>query len=144
MCGGAQGALQSRMEWICKEFLAAIDPCLLSVRRELPEQAHHIGHAAGQLNVEWANRLGLTEGIPVAVGMIDAHAGAVGSGIKPGTMVKIMGTSTCDIAVASLDHPLPEIPGFVGWLMNRSYRIVMGLRRVNRLWVIFLIGLSIQ
>ena len=97
-----------------EEFLAAIDPCLVSVRRELPEQAHHIGYPAGRLNVMWANRLGLTEGIPVAVGMIDAHAGAVGSGVKPGTMVKIMGTSTCDIAVASLDYTLPDIPGLCG------------------------------
>ena len=97
-----------------EEFLAAIDPCLVSVRRGLPEQAHHIGHPAGRLNAAWANRLGLKKGIPVAVGMIDAHAGAIGSGVKPGTMVKIMGTSTCDIAVASLDHTLPEIPGICG------------------------------
>ncbi len=97
-----------------EEFLAAVDPCLVSVRRGLAERAHHMGHAAGLLSAVWADRLGLSEGIPVAVGTIDAHAGAVGSGIKPGTMVKIMGTSTCDIAVAPLDHALPEIPGICG------------------------------
>jgi L-ribulokinase len=48
------------------------------------------------------------------MGIIDAHAGAVGSGIQPGTMVKIMGTSTCDIAVASLENKLPDIPGICG------------------------------
>jgi L-ribulokinase len=73
-----------------------------------------MGHAAGLLGAVWADRLGLMAGIPVAVGTIDAHAGAVGSGVKPGTMVKIMGTSTCDITVASLDHALPDIPGICG------------------------------
>lgn len=96
------------------DFLAAVDPCLVRIREGLPDQAYHIGHAAGGLNPEWANKLGLPEGIPVAMGIIDAHAGAVGSGIQAGTMVKIMGTSTCDIAVASLENKLPDIPGICG------------------------------
>ncbi|MEC8220170.1 MAG: FGGY-family carbohydrate kinase, partial [Verrucomicrobiota bacterium] len=96
------------------EFLAAVDPCLVRIREGLPDRAYHIGHMAGGLNAEWAGKLGLPEGIPVAMGIIDAHAGAVGSGIQPGTMVKIMGTSTCDIAVASLENKLPDIPGICG------------------------------
>ncbi|MCK4960401.1 MAG: ribulokinase, partial [Planctomycetes bacterium] len=80
------------------EFLDAVDPCLVRVRETLPEQAYHIGDTAGVLCAVWAGRLGLPEGIPVAVGTIDAHAGAVGSGVRPGVMVKIIGTSTCDIA----------------------------------------------
>jgi L-ribulokinase len=43
---------------------------------------------------------------------MDAHLGAVGSGVKPGTMVKIMGTSTCDIMVG--DASTPDIPGVCG------------------------------
>ena len=95
-------------------FLGAVDPCLVRIRETLPDEAHHIGKAAGALTAAWAEKLGLPEGIPVAVGTIDAHAGAVGSGVKPGTMVKIIGTSTCDIAVASLDAQLPDIPGICG------------------------------
>ena len=40
--------------------------------------------------------------------------GAVGAGIKPGTLVKIIGTSTCDMMVAPADHKLPDIPGLCG------------------------------
>ena len=58
--------------------------------------------------------MGLPAGIPVAVGAFDAHMGAVGAGIKPGTLVKIIGTSTCDMMVAPLDSELPDIPGLCG------------------------------
>lgn len=50
----------------------------------------------------------------MAVGAFDAHMGAVGAGIKPGTLVKIIGTSTCDMMVAPMDHELPDIPGLCG------------------------------
>ena len=57
--------------------------------------------AVGGLTAEWAKKTGLREGMPVAVGAFDAHLGAVGCGIAPGTLVKIIGTSTCDIAVCA-------------------------------------------
>ena len=51
---------------------------------------------------------------PWPSGAFDAHMGAVGAGIKPGTLVKIIGTSTCDMMVAPMDQPLPDIPGLCG------------------------------
>ena len=54
------------------------------------------GRPAGTLSPEWAETLGLRPGIPIAMGGFDAHYGAVGSGIRAGTLVKIIGTSTCD------------------------------------------------
>jgi L-ribulokinase len=73
-----------------------------------------VADTAGRLSKDWAEKLGLPEGIPVAVGAFDAHLGAVGSGITPGTLVKIVGTSTCDMMVAPMKGDLPNIPGLCG------------------------------
>ena len=62
----------------------------------------------------WAARLGLKAGIPVAVGAFDVHLGAVGSGITPGTLVKIMGTSTCDLAIVPTSEKIADVPGICG------------------------------
>lgn len=96
------------------EFLKTLDPRLTRVRATLPAECSHVGHAAGKLTRAWAKRLGLKAGIPVAVGAFDAHLGAVGSGIAPGVLVKIIGTSTCDILVSPLTTELPDIPGLCG------------------------------
>ncbi len=96
------------------KFLGSLDKRLVNVRETLPSCCHHVGEAAGQLSPEWAKRLGLTAGIPVAVGAFDAHLGAVGSGIAPGALVKIIGTSTCDIMTAPLKKKLPDVPGLCG------------------------------
>ena len=37
------------------------------------------------------------------MGTFDAHAGAIGAGISEHCLVRVMGTSTCDIMVASRD-----------------------------------------
>jgi L-ribulokinase len=73
-----------------------------------------VDRAAGGLTAEWAAKTGLTSGIPVAVGAFDAHLGAVGCGVAPGTLVKIIGTSTCDITIAPGTAKLGAIPGLCG------------------------------
>ncbi len=95
-------------------FLASLDPDLAPLRKRYASQAVPADRQAGVLTVEVARRVGLPAGIPVAVGAFDAHMGAVGAGIKPGTLVKIIGTSTCDMMVAPMDMPLPDIPGLCG------------------------------
>jgi L-ribulokinase len=97
-----------------EDFLAALDPALARVRRTLPAVAYDVADAVGGLTPEWAERTGLPAGIPVAAGAFDAHLGGVGSGIAPGVLVKIIGTSTCDMAVAPLAQKLPDIPGLCG------------------------------
>ncbi|MEI6521479.1 MAG: ribulokinase [bacterium] len=96
------------------EFLAALDPKLLKVRQTLPNKAYHVGEKAGELTAVWAAKTGLPAGTPVSIGAFDAHLGAVASGIEPGVLVKIIGTSSCDMMVESLDKKLPDVPGLCG------------------------------
>jgi L-ribulokinase len=96
------------------EFLGRLDPKMGELRARLRPKAASIDKAVGGLTTEWAKRTGLPAGIPVAVGAFDAHLGGVGSGIQPGTLVKIIGTSTCDMMVVPLGENLPDIPGLCG------------------------------
>jgi len=96
------------------EFLNAVDPALGRLRATLPDLAYTVADAAGSLTADWAAKLGLPAGIPVAMGAFDAHLGAVGSGIQPGVLVKIIGTSCCDMLVAPMNQDLPDIPGLCG------------------------------
>ncbi len=96
------------------KFLARMDAGVAALRRRLYEKAVAVDNLAGLLSSEWATAMGLVEGTPVAVGAMDAHLGAVGSGIKPGTLVKIIGTSTCDMMVAPIKQTIRDIPGLCG------------------------------
>lgn len=98
-----------------KEFLGKMHPALAEMRDRLYENTHTSDEAAGHLSQAWADRLGLTTGAVVAVGTFDAHAGAVGAKIEEHTLVRVMGTSTCDIIVSS--------PGVIG---SRTVRGICG------------------
>lgn len=97
-----------------EDFLASLDPALVPLRRRYAKRALASDQPAGGLTAEVAKKVGLPAGLPVAVGAFDAHHGAVGSGVKPGTLVKIIGTSTCDIMVAEAGKQLKDIPGVCG------------------------------
>jgi L-ribulokinase len=97
-----------------KEFLAKLDPKLGKLRETLSDETFTVDVEAGKLIDEWAEKTGLPKGISVAIGAFDAHLGGVGSGIKEGILVKIIGTSTCDMAVAPNDAKLPDVPGICG------------------------------
>jgi len=96
-------------------FLATLDPRLGDVRRHKTYQsAFPSSERAGGLSAHWAKKLDLQAGTPVAVGAIDAHLGAVGAGIKCGSLVKILGTSSCDMMIHPNTQPLADIPGLCG------------------------------
>jgi L-ribulokinase len=95
-------------------FLSALHPGLARVRRSLPATTGTVAEAAGTLSAEWAEKVGLPAGIPVAIGAFDAHLGAIGAGICEGTLVKIIGTSTCDIMVSPMSRSLADVPGLCG------------------------------
>jgi L-ribulokinase len=101
------------------EFLGQLDPRLGKLRARLRPKAHTIDRAVGGLTADWAKRTGLPAGIPVAVGAFDAHLGGVGSGIAPGALVKIIGTSTCDMMVVPVGQELADVPGLCG-IVNGS------------------------
>lgn len=97
------------------DFLDALHPDLVRFKRQLERcELNYAGESIGTLNPEWQQRLGLGVHVQVSAGAFDAHLGAVGSGVRPGTLVKIIGTSTCDIMVHPIDDPLPDIPGLAG------------------------------
>lgn len=85
-----------------RKVLDSLDPYLTSVADTytVPENA---GTPIGTLVPEWAERLGLKSSVIVGIGSFDAHAGAVGAGIKPRTLVKVIGTSTVDMMVEERD-----------------------------------------
>jgi len=97
-----------------EKFLAKLDSKLAPLRSRLTPRVHPIDRAVGGLTPTWAKKTGLTAGIPVAVGAFDCHLGAVGSGVTPGTLVKIIGTSTCDISIAANTSKLADVPGLCG------------------------------
>jgi L-ribulokinase len=124
------------------DFLARLHPGLATLRGRLYDRAYPADRPAGHLADEWAARFGLRPGIPIAMGGFDAHYGAVGSGIHAGTFVKIIGTSTCDCAIAPSDTPMSTIPGICGIvngsIMPGSYGIEAGQSAVGDLlkwWV---------
>jgi L-ribulokinase len=96
------------------QFLSRLNPKLGKLRARLTPRVHSIDRAVGGLTAAWAKTTGLPAGIPVAVGAFDAHLGAVGSGVAPGTLVKIIGTSTCDIAISPNGKKLADVPGLCG------------------------------
>ncbi len=116
-----------------EEFLTRLSPLLTGFRAHLYEKTYTSDTSAGKLTSEWAARLGLTTDVEVGIGAIDCHMGAVGAGIKPGSFVRVMGTSTCDIMTVPYDEMkdmlIPGIcgqvdgsviPGFVGLEAGQS------------------------
>ncbi len=96
------------------EFLATLDPRLAELRERLYGEAFAADERAGSLCGEWAETLGLPAGIAIAVGAFDAHMGAAGAGARPGRLVKILGTSTCDITVSAPGAARPDVRGICG------------------------------
>ena len=97
-----------------KAFLAMLDPKLAELRDRLYSKAHDAAGSAGSLSHEWAATLGLRAGIPISIGAFDVHYGAIGCGMAEGTLVKAIGTSTCDCCVIAADKPVQDIPGICG------------------------------
>lgn len=96
------------------EFFRNVDPLLTAFPERIGNDSFTADTPVGKISPEWAERLGLPAETVIAVGAIDCHVGAVGAGIVPGEMVKVMGTSTCDIIVMpAIERCIPGICGQV-------------------------------
>lgn len=87
-----------------EEFLGKLHPYLAQLRGNLYDETYTSDVVAGNLNEEWAAKLGLTTNTVISVGTFDAHSGAVGAKVDQRALVRVMGTSTCDIMVSSTDE----------------------------------------
>jgi L-ribulokinase len=124
------------------DFLETLSPGLGQLRNKLFQQAYTAEKPAGNLSKEWAAKLGLSEKVFVAVGAFDAHMGAVGAGISTGTIVKIIGTSTCDIMISPRNKKLNDIPGVCGIVdgsvVDEYYGIEAGQSAVGDIFLWFI------
>jgi L-ribulokinase len=104
-----------------EDFLTRIDPVLAGVRAKIGGQYQTSDKLAGNLSEEWATKLGLRAGIPIPVGAFDAHWDAIGSGIREGDVVNVVGTSTCIMAMAKETGLIPGVCGVVKGSIHPEY-----------------------
>jgi L-ribulokinase len=87
-----------------EKFLVTLDPLLAGLRERLFNETFTCDVAVGTLSDAWADKLGLPKNVKVGAGAFDAHLGAVGGEVKPYQLVKVMGTSTCDMLVSPMNE----------------------------------------
>jgi len=87
-----------------EKFLTKLDPVLAGLRERLYRDTFTCEVSVGNLSEEWAAKLGLPAGVKVGAGAFDAHLGAIGGEIKPYQLIKVMGTSTCDMLVSPMNE----------------------------------------
>jgi L-ribulokinase len=115
-----------------EQFLVAVDPLFAGVRAKIGGEYLTSDHLAGHLSPKWAEALGLRAGIPIPVGAFDAHWDAIGSNIREGDAVNVVGTSTCIIAIARQMQLVPGVCGVVPGSVHPAYTgIEAGLSAVG-------------
>ena len=98
-----------------EEFLTSLDPLLKGYRDQLYDETYTSDISVGKISPEWAERLGISTDVAVGVGAFDCHMGAVGGEVTPNVLARAIGTSTCDIMIASYDQIGDKlIPGICG------------------------------
>jgi len=152
-CQAGYKAMWSRAEgYPSAEFLGAVHPKLRNVVPEkMPGRLYAPGQAVGELSPPQAKRLGLRAGVPISAAVIDAHAGVPGAGAaEPGTLVMVMGTSSCHMLNSTQNQYVPGVagivedgilPGLVGYETGQAavgdafdwLRRLLGLRQFSEL-----------
>ncbi|WP_059044884.1 ribulokinase [Paenibacillus rubinfantis] len=98
-----------------KAYLKALDPRLEDLTdTKLRGDVIPLGTNAGGLLPEMAEMMGLTPGIAVAVGNVDAHAAVPAVGVvTPGKLVMAMGTSICHMLLGTEEKQVEGMCGVV-------------------------------
>lgn len=114
-CGAGYKAFYHHDHYPDPSFFEALDPRLENLAAEkLAAPILPVGSKAGYLSEKMASQLHLQAGIPVATGIIDAHASMIGSGIsQPGEMMIIVGTSSCHMLLSDTEAGIPGVGGLV-------------------------------
>ena len=86
------------------DCLEKLDPYLAIISKRYQSKPQSAGTCLGVISGEWAERLGVPKDTIVGGGSFDAHAGAVGAGVRPQTMVKVVGTSTVDMIIDDAEN----------------------------------------
>jgi L-ribulokinase len=97
------------------EYLGALDPRFADlVDTRMSRDVRSIGERAGVVSEEAARWTGLRPGTPVAIANVDAHVSVPACGVTaPGTMVAVMGTSTCHLVLSAEELVVPGACGVV-------------------------------
>ncbi|HZE05248.1 MAG TPA: ribulokinase [Solirubrobacteraceae bacterium] len=96
------------------DYFEAAYPGFSAPTEKLGEHFVPLGTRAGTLTRERADRLGLSDGVAVAVGNVDAWVSVPGAGVEsPSTFVVVIGTSICSMVVSPDEVRLPGITGVV-------------------------------
>ncbi|HEY6852360.1 MAG TPA: ribulokinase [Terracidiphilus sp.] len=105
-----------------EEFLVSVDPLFEGIRATVALGKYRkAGVPAGTLSGAWAQQLGLSAGIPVGMGALDAHWDAVAAGILLGDVVNVIGTSTCMIGMSDATTLVPGVCGVVPGSVHPDY-----------------------
>lgn len=118
-------------------YLAELNPSFTGfVSEKLDQPVGALGDPAGTLTADAASRLGLREGIVVAVGNVDAHVTAPAArAVEPGRLVAIMGTSTCHVVNSDSVQIVPGMCGVVdGGIVAGSWGYEAGQSGVGDLF----------
>ena len=131
-CTAGYKALWSKREGFPPQaFFKALDPRLENiVADKMTTTIVPLGDRAGGLTAQAAAWTGLKAGTAVAIANVDAHVSVpAATVVKPGTMVAIMGTSTCHMVLSDEEKVVPGmcgytedgiIPGYFGYEAGQS------------------------
>ena len=105
-----------------EEFFAPLNARLGETAGRYSKYTYTPDTPCGTICPAWAERFEIPFDVTIGGSLIDCHAGAVGAGIKEKELVKVVGTSSCDIVISKeISHPVPGICGQVNGSVLPGY-----------------------